>query len=275
MYKIKRFSKSTDKKTNEGKSSIRMSAENLIGYNAAKKGVDLVKSSKSEVTGLHNFYHNTDSPESVMREGIKSKFAEDPNNITNTVLKDVDMSKKKGKVYLGNKKSVSDSVGMCREGNSETLKVEIPYEELKNMKIVDNPELRGAKNSKEFLRKLHKTVVKNGKDKGLDHDLRHSDNKFKKKLGNYLYRKKGDSMYDMLGPKGTTVIEGDIDSRFIKGSEKFQKYGKKDFVRYVKSNPKRFMKGVGKTAVGATAVGGGVYVVGNNMISNYKKNKKK
>ena len=119
---------------------------------------------RNKLTGLENLYHSTDSKfiDKIKQEGVLSKYATDEDNITNRILKDIDMSKKQGKVYLGRKRSVADSVGTQRDyinavkgiennkfsGKSKTLKVNIPYEDLKKMKFAENPELLGAKNGK-------------------------------------------------------------------------------------------------------------------------------
>lgn len=124
-------------------------------------GIKDLKKNKRKVIGLEEMFHNTDSPDAVLKEGIKAKFSEDPNNLANTVLDDISMKEKKGKVYLGRKKEVSDNVGLSRKQKTgrdgKTLHVNIPYEDLKKMKQVDNPELHGAKTFEEYLPHVKKT----------------------------------------------------------------------------------------------------------------------
>lgn len=52
-------------------------------------GIKDLKKNKRKVIGLEEMFHNTDSPDAVLKEGIKAKFSEDPNNLTNTVLDDI------------------------------------------------------------------------------------------------------------------------------------------------------------------------------------------
>lgn len=60
-------------------------------------------------TGKETLWHATDASnvKNIKAEGLKSKFATDPTNLTNTILKDVPMSKKKGKVYLARDKRMA------------------------------------------------------------------------------------------------------------------------------------------------------------------------
>lgn len=267
MYKIKRFAKdsgendSKESSKDKLKKAAKTTSKNLLGVGAlygggtlVSKGLGQLKDAKEELTGLQEMYHNTDTKNvgSIFNEGIKSKFAEDPNNITNQTLTDVSMDKKKGKVYLARDKHIADEVGQNRKVSSltvkkedngklryqfghndsgKTLKVNIPYEDLKKMKQVENPELRGAKNAQEFAKKL-------GLDK-VDDDIKNS--------------------FRDLG-KRTVVIEGDVASKYIKGSKDYQKYGLKEMGNYIKHNPGRFAKGAGRGLLGTAVIGGGGYL---------------
>lgn len=260
MYKIKRFAKSSD---NFDKDDARITG----GLAGLGLGAKLAKSSKSKITGLEELYHNTDSKniKSILDEGIKAKFAEDPNNLTNQVLGDVPMDEKKGKVYLGRKKSVSDGVGLSRDmrsgTNSKTLKVNIPYEDFKKMKEVDNPELRGAKSKSEFAKKLIEKESASGNPL--------TDSKF----GRAIIGLQGKEAYDTLNRKGTAVIEGDIASKYIKGSKDYQKYGLKEMGNYIKHNPGRFAKGVAKGTVGLGLATGGGYLAYKGIKGKNKEDK--
>lgn len=235
---------------------------------------------RSKLTGLENLYHSTDSKfiDNIKQEGILSKYATDKDNITNRVLKDVDMSKKQGKVYLGRRRYVADSVGTQRDrinaargiknnkfsGKSKTLKVNIPYEDLKKMKLTENPELLGAKNGKEAALKVYKKFRKSG----LIPEIKN------KKVRNLVARVIGDNMYDTIG-KNTYVVEGNIDSKYIKGSKDYGKYGFSDFKKYVKNNPKRFAEGAVKTAAGVGLVAGGAYLASKGLKKSTNKKKDK
>ena len=229
------------------------------------------------MTGLENLYHSTDYKfiDNIKQEGILSKYATDKDNITNHVLKDVDMSKKQGKVYLGRRRSVADSVGTQRDyinavkgiennkfsGKSKTLKVNIPYEDLKKMKFAENPELLGAKNGKEAALKFYKKI----REYGIP-EIRN------KKVRNLVARVIGDRLYDTLG-ENTYVVEGNIDSKYIKGSKDYSKYRFSDFKKYVKNNPKRFAEGAIKTAA-VGLVAGGAYLASKGFKKSTNKKKK-
>lgn len=70
----------------------------------------------------------------------------------------------------------------------------------------------------------------------------------------------------------------DIDPKYIKESKKYNKYKLRDFGKYVKNNPKRFIKGVGKASLGGGLISlGGIGLVkfGKKVIKDNKKEKKK
>ena len=255
-FRYKYFSKEDElseervekRKDNEKKKLAKIVAGSGLLYG----GYKTVKKNKSKITGLENFYHSADQGviDSIKKEGIKAKFAEDPGNLTNTVLGNtIDKSKLKGKVYLGRRKSVADGVGYSRDmnyklgrinnknyiGKSKTLKVNIPFEELKKLNEVDNPELGGAKNTKEYARRIWKNAYKNAPG-----EAESIKEMFGKKGRNAFARILAESGYKDLSRDGTAVFENDIDSKFIKGSKNYEKYGLDKFKEYVKNNPKRF-----------------------------------
>lgn len=248
------------------------------------KGGKLISNSVNEITGLERTYHNTERKniDNILKEGIKSKYAADPENLTNSALVDIDMDKKKDLVYLAKKKADADDIGRARREQSaevitdpvtgkrrlnyakkdtgKTLHVNIPYEDLKKMNLVENPELRGAKNKKEF-RKIYKKLIELGDGEELSEaDKISSDDHFR-----FL---KDD----------TYTVKGDIDPKYIKESKKYNKYKLRDFGKYVKNNPKRFIKGVGKASLGGGLISlGGIGLVkfGKKVIKNNKKEEKK
>lgn len=76
----------------------------------------------------------------------------------------------------------------------------------------------------------------------------------------------------------TYTIKGDIDPKYIKESKKYNKYKLRDFGKYVKNNPKRFIKGVGKASLGGGLISlGSIGLVkfGKKLIKNNKKEEKK
>ena len=80
-------------------------------------------------------------------------------------------------------------------------------------------------------------------------------------------------MYDTLG-ENTYVVEGNIDSKYIKGSKDYSKYRFSDFKKYVKNNPKRFAEGAVKTAAGVGLVAGGAYLASKGFKKSTNKKKK-
>ena len=73
--------------------------------------IGLLSSIKPErLTGKVVRYHNTEAKnvDSIMKEGLKTKYSEDPDNLTNLALKSIDMDKKKGLIYTSKSKSVAD-----------------------------------------------------------------------------------------------------------------------------------------------------------------------
>ena len=216
---------------------------------------------RNKLTGLEKLHYSADSNfiDSIKNNGIKSEYASNPNNITNTALKDIPIDQKQGKVYLAKKKHIADNVGSNRDklklkghsGKSKTLKVNIPYEDLKQMNIVDNPELLGAKNERDFvLKRYRKKLSKMSKEER--HKLGKKDKKDLIKLIKKQYRG--------LNSDGTLTIQGDVSSKYIKGSKNYNKFGGKDFIRYVKNNPKRFGKESAKVIGGLSLVGSGIYL---------------
>lgn len=203
----------------------------------------ILRKTKERITGKLDRYHNTknENVDNILKEGIKSSYAEDPNNLTNVkAIPKTEMEKKKGLVYLATNKEYADRIGAIRaiqldkkEGDrpkdelnrlveeeiknpkySKTLKLELPYQEFKD-KFKENPEKRGAKTFKEFDREYRKETGKPGSKKKW------------KRLRNE-----------------TDTIEGDIDPKYIVDGKGHEKYGLKEWKDYVKNNPARFASGV-------------------------------
>ena len=117
----------------------------------------------------------------------------------------------------------------------------------------DNPEFRGTKDFEEFYKKA---------------SFR-KDKKERRRLKKYY-----DEFSGAKGTKGTAIFEGDIDSKYIKGSKNYERNSLKQISKYIKNNPKRFMKGVGKTALGASLIGGGVLLSTGKLNKNKNDNTK-
>ena len=112
----------------------------------------------------------------------------------------------------------------------------------------DNPEMAGAKTAKEYAEKIKRGETPNPNDE-LIKDLG-------KDVDSYA-KQKWDNLSGAKGTSGTRIFEQDIDTKRIKGSKNYVKNSVKEVLRYAKNNPKRFAKGVGKSAVSAGLIVGG------------------
>jgi hypothetical protein len=74
--------------------------------------------------------------------------------------------------------------------------------------------------------------------------------------------------------RDTKVIEGDIATKYIKGSKDYRRTSAKEFKEFVKANPKRFAKGVGATALGVGIAGASLYGA-KKMIDRHREMQKK
>jgi hypothetical protein len=199
---------------------------------------------RGHLTGRETLYHRTGikNVDSILEQGLKGSYASDPNNLTNTVLGDkVPKKDLENKVYLARKKWIADNLAGNGLGARKTLKTKVPTW---MMKEVDNPELRGAKSQKEFAEKLIK-------------ENPHIPPKLVKLQTMIAHR--------LLGRKGTATLEGDVAAKYIKGSKHFERLGLDELKNFIKSNPKRFIKGSGKAALGLGAVGIGANMVKQNL----------
>lgn len=87
-----------DKKREEDENKAAIAGIGAAGILATTK--------PGRLTGKVTRYHNTEKKnvKSILKEGLKAKYSEDPNNLTNRVVRDVDMSKKKDLIYTAKKK---------------------------------------------------------------------------------------------------------------------------------------------------------------------------
>lgn len=238
---IRIFSKARKRKKKQNDDEGFSDLDNLDKATVAGIGsAGLLSTTKTgRLTGKVTRYHNTEigNVENILNEGIKGKYAADPNNITNKVVGDVDPSKKENLIYTAKKKSLADNVGKHRQQlggqPGRTLKLEFDYDDIKNSERIANPELRGAKNSKEFREAFKKA-------KGYD-------------LGYLSSKEAWKSLND-----DTHVFRGDIDPKYIVGGKGYKKRTLRQVARYIKNNPGRFSKEAAKVGVG---VGLGAYAL--------------
>lgn len=248
-------------------------------------GMILKKTKSGRLTGKVTRYHDapTEVIDKIKKEGLKAKYAEDPNNLTNQVLKDVSMDKKKGLVYTAKKKKFAYQVGTQRANLSgklklnklsdikdlvkevlgkskhhKVLKLEFDYNDIKNQPKIKNPELRGTTNAKDFYNKMRNNMDELQKVMAPEYEK--LDPITKKTLKN---------SYKALD-SGTHIFKGDIDSSHIVGGKGYKKRTLKQVAKYIKNNPKRFGKEAVKVATGAALLGYGV-----KKAADYQKNKNK
>jgi len=195
---------------------------------------------KGNITGRHTLYHNTNTVnvDSILQHGIKGSYAADPNNLTNRVLKNTSVEKKKilNKVYLDKSEAGANDVGRARQGTNITLKAHVPVWKLKT---TDNPELRGAKNIDELAKKLR-----------IEKPLKSSK----------VIKDDAEFLFNELGSKQVVTLEGDLNSKYLLKSPHYAKAGIREVSDFIIHHPDRFIKSVGPTAasVGAIAAGGGL-----------------
>ena len=204
-----------------------------------------------EVSGRVHLYHGTSkkAKKKIQEEGLKAIHAFDEDNITrqagiNPGNKPLVYTAKKRRIAIGH------SIPHYLEGEGAgVVKISIPYDEYKKMKrSYDNPEMAGAKTAKEYAEKIKRGETPNPNDE-LIKDLG-------KDVDSYA-KQKWDNLSGAKGTSGTRIFEQDIDTKRIKGSKNYVKNSVKEVLRYAKNNPKRFAKGVGKSAVSAGLIVGG------------------
>jgi len=232
-------------------------------------GANVINKARQEgmLDGVVRRYHNTkkDNVSGIKEHGILSNKAMDPDNLT-SMAAGIGKEEQAGKTYMAKKKGVADGIGMRRDQidngrlmpdlfgakkTQETLKVNIPVKDYKGMHKVDNPELMGAKNAKEFQKILQKKV---------DGNIMY--------MGQKIPMNVARSGFNQLGPQ-TDVIQGDIASKYVKGGKGYEKQTLKGIGRFIKENPKHFAKGLGHVGLGAIPIAIG----GKLLADSFKKTK--
>lgn len=137
---------------------------------------------------------------SILKNGLIGSYSRKKNNITN-LSRNITGSRKP-LVYLstdGRSAKFIKEVNDKSMGGGTILHISIPKLDFKKMKVVDNPEFLGTKSYEEFITKYKK--------------------KFKSTLAKSSIPTK--EYYDMM-TRGTCVIEGDVDAKYIKESPKYE-----------------------------------------------------
>lgn len=244
----------------------------IAGAAVGGSGAALAKHTydRGNITGRETLYHNTrkENVDSIKKNGLKGSMAIDKDKaFTPDLLNHIDKDELNNKVYFGRKKSIADEVGSAAQGHDmkngkgfhsrETLKAKVPTWK---MKEVDNPELLGSKNGKEWAEKFVESKRNKLKEMGYsskDIDFLMS----KSNKDNLVLIAQGNVAHKQLGRKGTAVIEGDVAGKYFKGHKGYQRATLKEVGEFIKNNPKRFAKGVAQAGAGAALIGAGGKIV--------------
>lgn len=254
-----------------------LEATGAVGAGIA--GEELIRRNIPYLHGVETRYHNTSlaNVDSIMNNGILGSKANDANSYTRKVLgghiKGSDLD---NLVYVAKNKGVANAVGNGRllrgYGPGKTLKIKMNYDDFKKLQKVSNPELLGAKNGSEFIKRLIDTPDVKKKFTDLINGLPQNQKKlFVKYLksgktsdlpwhAKSLMNLMGKYAYHTLGNK-TDTIKGNIAAKHIVGSKHYvDPLANGGWSRYVKNNKGRFAKGVIGAGAGLTALGTAAYL---------------
>ena len=179
------------------------------------------------------------------------------------------MGEKRGLVYTAKDRQVANAAGAARERfknpllgleefnnilkgkdtrKQKTLKLVFNYDDVKNAERITNPELRGAKNAKEFFEKF----LINGQFGGDRSKFEKSGFDWKKL--NKTAQERFELIFKNLG-EDTHIFRGDIKPENIVGGKGYKSRTMKDVLNYIKNNPGRFGKEAAKVGASALALG--------------------
>ena len=268
MIILRTFSKKkeTEQKDNKEESKLVNAGKKAAGIGGVIGGAKILDDvyKEGEVSGRVHLYHGTSkkAAENIKKEGLKKSHAIGYNTITYEAgipQEELVFTAKKRRVAAGH------ALPHLVEGEgSKIIKLSIPYEEYKNMKKAANPEMAGAKSAKEYADLIREGKTPNGNDKMIAENYPGKVNQYAKRKWNNLSGAKGTN--------GTRIFEQDIDPSKIKGSKSYKKNSLKEVKEYIKKNPKRFIKGAGKSVAGAGLIIGGTALATSNKKKGKKKN---
>lgn len=271
------------------KLSKKQLTEGLVGTGMISTGIGTIKpavgilkeginSGEGELTGRVVRFHNTlsDKAERIMKEGLDGNKTLDPNSYTNKVLDGAATKDGRPLVYTAKNKMTADTVGVSRmmNGNARdagrTLEINIPYDNIKNRRVLDNPEQLGLSEDG-YIKEIKKRAYERLKAQGL------SDRTAKSAVDSPMFEANMRANYRAVDAKTgpTRIYEGNIAPEYIKGSKVYKPISIKEWGSYVKNNPKRFIKGARKYALpvaGTAVLLGGGSILTANAIKNSNKN---
>lgn len=238
----------------------------LVGTGLSLAGIGLLSKANDEgkLTGTTHLYHGTTKKRipKILKEGIKTSRAKDPD----TLLSDVyskDYIPEDSNVYLAKNRSMAEGVNKTRHSvrrpgkvyntpedfekdvkkRSQVLDIDIPRTVFKKMTRNQNPELLGAKDRKDFIKKYREKNKKKIEEGGGVSDWELSD------------------AYNQLSDKNTVTLGNDIDPEYIRGSEKYNQSRWKNFKDNAKNNRAEFLGALGKAGLGAAGLGLGARMI--------------
>lgn len=232
---------------------------------------------KGNLTGRETVYHNTNrrNVKSIKDNGILSERALDSNNITHRSLGDIlSEDEIKGLTYVARNKLPALGIGAASAmydsadkesknyrkvigalADRKTIKANIPAWK---MDIVNNPELRGATNKKEFRPHIKYRMKRSGPQGTISSTLYRPVTTVGSKLSSGI-------MYNSLGSKGTHTINGNVESKYIKGSKDYKGNSKEEIKEFISKNPERFKNGLIDTGIGVGALSAGALAMAKGL----------
>ena len=183
--------------------------------------------------GRVKFHHTTktENVPSIHEKGLLTNRSLDKDNWTNKIS---GIKTDKGIIYLAKDRRTNVKMKKSMEkrgfGPASILDLSIPFEDYSKLEKSPNPNLLGCKSYEEWKRKF-------AKEKGLDPKNNPKD------------RKRLITAWKNI-VEGTETIGEDISPNYIRSSEIYKKNSAKEIAKYIKDNPKRFIKGLGKFTVG-------------------------
>lgn len=271
------------------KPSKKQLTEGLVGAGMISTGIGTIKpavrilkeginSGEGELTGRVVRFHNTlsNKAERIMKEGLDGNKTLDPNSYTNKVLDGAATKDGRPLVYTAKDRHIADVIGRSRQlsGNArdagKTLEINIPYDNIKNRRVLDNPEQLGLSEDG-YIREIKKRAYEKLKAQGLN------DRIAKSAVDSPRFEAKMRANYQAVDAKTgpTRIYEGTIAPEYIKGSKVYKPNSIKEWGSYVKNNPKRFIRGARKYALpvaGTAFLLGGGSILTANAIKNSNKN---
>ena len=241
-------------KENDMKNAVALGATGTgVGATLIKKTYD-----KGNLTGRETLFHGTskERAKKIKETGLLSKFTGSEGGNTGILyqLKNDIYEKSLGKVYLTPKKSLARMyAGQTERGGIANLS---PQDMAEILQKTNNPfDNSGVVKVKAPTWKMN--VVPNPEAMGSYENYLKAQGINKSDL-NKLQRLALKSQHNMQS-RDTKVIEGDIATKYFKGSKDYRRASANEFKEFVKANPKRFAKGVGATALGVGIAGASLY----------------